>query len=194
VGNTIARLGTPRHVRGRGGFSLVEVMILAVLLLVAIGGLSGAVLSSLKLSRATEESSRADEGVRALAARMQNTDFSEIFWTYNGSTADDPDGPGTAPGNTFDVPGLAPRRDDPDGRVGRIVFPSVDLGGGLEGLAEDVVDPRLGIGEEGRDLNGNGAFHDVLTNDYLLLPVRLIVEWTGAGGNRVYELDLLLVQ
>lgn len=194
MGNTIVRSGTPGPRSGQGGFSLVEVMILALLLLVAIGGLAGAVLSSLKLARTTEESSLADDAVRSLAARMQNTTFADIFSTYNGSTADDPDGPGTAPGNAFDVLGLAPASNDPDGRVGRIVFPSVDLGGGLEGLGEDVVDARLGIDANGRDLNGNGATHDEVSGDYLLLPVRLIVEWSGAGGRRIYELDLLLRQ
>lgn len=194
MGKENACLGAISDHRREGGFSLVEVSILAVLLLVAIGGLSGAVLSSLRLSRTTEESAVADEAARALAARMQNTNFRDIFRTYNASTADDPGGAGTGVGAAFDVRGLAPRRNDPDGRVGRIVFPSFDLGGGLEGLGEDVVDARLGIDENGRDLNGNGATHDDAKDDYLLLPVRLIVEWVGAGGNRLYELDLVLVQ
>jgi len=159
-----------------------------------VGGLSGAVLSSLKLSRTTEEGALADEAVRALAARMQNTTFRDIFATYNGVGDDDPGAPDTAPGNAFDIAGLAPRSGDADGRVGRIVFPSIDAGPGLERLREDVIDSRLGMDAGGRDLNGDGDALDDVTDDYALLPVRLIVEWTGAGGNRTHELDLLLVQ
>lgn len=173
---------------------MVEVTIVAILLLVAVGGLSGAVLSSLRLSRATEESSIADDGARALAARMQLETFSEIFRRYNASTLDDV-GLGVVPGAAFDVPGLTPRSDDADGRVGRIVFPSVELVGGQLALREDVVDPRLGMPDgQPRDLNLNGEFDDDVTLDYVLLPVRLILEWTGAGGQRSYELDLVLVQ
>lgn len=194
VGKKKSRSGTGPACRDQGGFSLVEVTVLALLLLVAIGGLSGAVLSSLRLARTTEESALADEAARALAARMQSTTFANIFRSYNAYPNDDPGGPGTGAGAAFDVRGLTPRSDDADGRVGRIVFPSVDLGGGVEALREDVADARLGMTEEGRDLNGNGTTHDDVTADYQLLPVRVIVEWTGAGGNRVYELDLLLSQ
>jgi hypothetical protein len=182
----------------RGGFSLVEVAILAVLLLVAVGGLSGAVLSSLRLSRTTEESARSDEAARALAARMQTQAFSSLFGLYNAFPDDDPGGKGTAPGAAFDVAGLTPREGDPDGRVGRIVFPTVDLPGGAQALREDVVDARMGmptLGMPGRDLNGDGNY-DALdhANDYVLLPARLIVEWTGAGGDRSYELDVVLTR
>lgn len=176
----------------RGGFSLVEVAILAVLLLVAVGGLSGAVLSSLRLSRTTEESTRGDEAARALAARMQIQAFGDLFRLYNAYPDDDPAGKGTAPGAAFDVAGLTPRAGDPDGRVGRIVFPTVDLPGGAQALREDVVDARVGMP---RDLNGDDA-PDALdhANDYVLLPARLIVEWTGAGGDRSYELDVVLTR
>lgn len=189
--------------RHRDGFSLVEVAIVAVLLLVAVGGLSGAVLSSLRLARTTEESAVGDEAVRALAARMQTQAFAELFELYNAYPDDDPGGvAGTAPGAAFDVRGLAPQADDPDGRVGRIVFPTVDLPGGDQALREDVLDPRLGmpaldmvaLGMDGRDLNGD-ALVDALDHgdDYVVLPARLILEWTGAGGNRSYELDVVLV-
>lgn len=176
---------------GREAFSLIEVTILALLLLVAMGGLSGAVLSSLRLSRVTEESVLADEAARALGARMQVTAFDSIFKQYNANPADDLVLPGTAVGAAFDVRGLTARQDDADGRVGRIVFPAIDLPGGVQALREDVVDARLGM-LAGRDLNLDGDAIDDVTNTYQLLPARLIVEWTGAGGNRSYELDLVL--
>ena len=171
---------------GRGGFSLVEVTVLALLLLMAVGGLSGAVLSSLKLARTSEESALADEAARAQAANMQTMGFNQIFAAYNAA-------PGAVPGAAFDVRGLAPQNGDPDGRVGRIVFPVVELPGGVQTLREDVEEPRLGmVAPLFMDLNNDGDAQDDVTLDYTRLPVRLIVEWTGAGGDRTYELDLLL--
>jgi hypothetical protein len=168
------------------------VAVLAVLLLVAVGGLSGAVLSSLRLSRTTEESAKADEAVRALAAEMRLTSFEQIFFAYNTTVQDDVL-VGVAPGSAFDVPGLTPRNGDPDGRVGRIVFPSVELPDGSEVLREDFADARMGMAK-GMDLNLDGDLLDEFKTGYEFLPVRLVVEWTGAGGNRSYELDLLMVQ
>jgi len=193
VGKITARPSASGSTRQQQGFSLLEVAILAVLLLVAIGGLSGAVLSSVRLSRSSEESAKADEGARALAGRMQASTFANLFRLYDANPANDPGGNGTGPGTNFDVRGLTPRTDDADGHVGRIVFPVVDVGGGAQSLRENVDDARLGM-ENGRDLNGDDVIDAVdHSANYTLLPARLIVEWTGAGGDRSYELDLLLV-
>ncbi len=173
-----------------GGFSLVEVAVLAVLLLVAVGGLSSAVLSSLRLSESSEETARADQAAHLFAAELREAPFEEVFRRYNGSAADDPGVAGSAPGAAFDVRGLTPRRDDPDGRVGRLVFPvSLDAGGN-EVLDESVIDARLGM-PAGLDLDGDGVLGNASAT-YTLLPVRIVLEWTGAGGPRSYELALLL--
>ena len=178
-----------RRSNRRSGFSIVEVAILAVLLLVAVGGLSGAVLSSLRLSHSSEESARADQAAHLKAAELQRVVFGEIFERYNNSTLLDPL-VGVSPGGAFDVEGLTPRRDDADGRVGRIVFPVALDVSGAERLDENVSDVRLGM-PDGLDLNGDGVLGDA-SGDYQLLPVRLILEWSGVGGARIYELDLLL--
>ncbi len=173
----------------RAGFSMVEIALVTVFLLVAVGGLSSAVISALKLSRTTEETSIADDAARQVASDMQRTAFADVFRTYN--TDPDDDLPG-APGAAFDVRGLTPRQEDPDGRVGRVLFPSVPVGG-VEALREDVIDPRWAM-ENGRDLNGDDLI-DTLDHagDYLVLPARVVVEWTGAGGDRLVELDLCLL-
>jgi len=190
VGKRIQSRRTLGKGRGSAGFSLVEVAILAVFLLVAVGGLSSAVLSSLQLSRTTEESALADEAARGLAADMQSHTFRDIFKLYNADPNDDPVGI-VGPGAAFDVRGLTPRAGDADGRVGRIEFPAVPTGVGTGvALREDFDDRRMAMP---RDLNGNGADVDDASADYLVLPVRLIVEWTGAGGNRSLELDLALL-
>jgi len=171
---------------------MLEVALLTVFLLIAVGGLSGAVLSSLRVSRATEESARADAAIRALAADMQSTAFNVLYRQYNGDPSDDVPAPNAGPGNAFDVRGLTARPDDPDGRVGRIVFPTEPPGGGPgERLREDVEDARLGMP---RDLDGDGDDDDdVSAGTYLVLPVRLVVEWRGAGGTRTVSQDFLLV-
>jgi hypothetical protein len=174
------------------GFSLVEVAVLAVLLLVAIGGLSGAVLSSLRLSESSEQTARADQAAHLLAAELRAVPFEELFRRYNATPGDDPGLAGSAPGSAFDVLGLTPRSDDPDGRVGRLIFPvALDVGGN-EVLDENVVDERLGM-PAGLDLNGDGVLGDA-SADYTLLPGRVVLEWTGAGGARSYELALLLTR
>jgi len=176
----------------REGFSLVEVAVLAVLLLVAIGGLSSAVLSSLRLSESAEQTARADQAAHLFAAELRRVPFEEIFRRYNATPGDDPGLAGSAPGSAFDVLGLTPRSDDPDGRVGRLIFPVALDAGGNEVLDENVLDERLGM-PAGLDLNGDGLLGDASAN-YTLLPVRLVLEWTGAGGARSYELALLLTR
>ena len=178
--------------RARRGFTLVEIALLTVILLVAVGGLSGAVVSAIQLSRATEETAIADDAARAMAAQFALTPFEELFRTYNTDPGDDPNGPGSAPGQDFVVAGLTPRRDDLDGRVGRILMPAVDIAGGpAQSLQEDFVEPRWGMP---RDLSGDSSVDAVdHKEDYVALPVTVRLEWIGAGGPRSLQVDFLLV-
>jgi len=172
--------------RDTRGFSLLEVALLSIFLLVAIGGLSGAVLSSLRLSRATEESAHADAAVRALAADMQTGAFDALFRLYNGDPGDDPV-PGTGPGNAFDVRGLEPVRNDPDGRVGEVIFP----GDGVT-LREDWNDRLLGMPRD-LDLLEPDADPSVATA-YRILPLVVRVRWNGAAGVQQVQLTGTLAQ
>jgi hypothetical protein len=72
--------------------------------------------------------------------------------------------------------------------TGRIIFPeSIDTGE----LREDIEDEALGMP---RDLNGDGEIDAVNhAKDYLLLPVRIRVEWSGLTGDRSYELYTVLL-
>ena len=56
---------------------------------------------------------------------MKQTPFREIWRRYNSNPADDPGGPGTAPGNNFAVPLLRPLPGDADGLPGEIFFPEI---------------------------------------------------------------------
>jgi len=177
----------------RSGFSLLELSIAIVVLVIALGSLSGTVVSTTHLTRTNEQLALADEAARGMAATLQVTQFSSIFATYNGNPLDDPGGPGTAPGPNFDVRGLNLRNGDPDGMVGRIEFPTVLVGGGpVEQLREDVENAALGMP---RDLDGDGLdLLDHAPDDYIVLPVSILIEWVGAGGNAVLRLDLVLTE
>ena len=183
-------VGTGRTGKRCSGFSLVELAIAIVVLVVALGGLSGTVVSTARLARANEQRALADEALRRLAAELHVTPFGDIFAAYNTDPADDPDGPNTGPGGAFDVQGLRPLLDDPDGAVGAIVFPTMVEAGDLQ-LREDVALPELGMP---RDLNGDGVDALDHSDDYLVLPVSLEIEWLGSGGVSRSRMDLILVE
>jgi hypothetical protein len=92
-------------------------------------------------------------------------------------------------GAGFEVAGLDPRDGDADGLCGRIEFPTLDVGAGPE-LREDVGDPGLGMP---RDLDGDGVWPEAgPIADYVVLPVRVVVEWRGVSGDRQVRLETML--
>ena len=115
--------------------------------------------------------------------------FREVFACYNADPGDDLGLTIAARGPNFTVVGLDVQTGDPDGFCGRVLFPSV-APGGAEELREDFVDAGLNMP---RDLNGDGMV-DALDHgdDYVLLPVRVRVEWRGISGPRQIELETML--
>ena len=184
------RLGM-RGRSGHAGFSVLEVAIVIVVLLVALGSLSGTVVSSSHLARANENRALASDAARRMAAELSTTPFSDIFAAYNTDPSDDPAGVGTAPGSGFDVDGLTPTRDDADGMCGRIEFPDFDNGGGNFILDESIADAGFAMP---RDLNGDNDTFDTFDTGYRLLPVRVWVEWSGVSGNRSIRFETMLSQ
>jgi len=170
----------------RIGFTLIEVLVAVVVIVCALTAFTRSVVGTVQLGRANREAAIATEGARAVIESLYATDFEQVFAAYNATPADDPPG---APGASFDVPGLEPRDGDPDGRVGSIAFPTVDVGGAQQ-LREDVVEPELGMP---RDLNGDGAI-DALDHaaDYRVLPVEITVAWKGRAGDKQVTLRTLV--
>jgi type II secretory pathway pseudopilin PulG len=167
--------------RARAAFSIIEVMLVLTILTVGIGMFAGTLGSVMGLGPSLRESARATESARSAVESLRALPFDQVWATYNADPADDPGGAGTAPGAAFDIAGLSPVPGDPDGRVGRIVFP--ELGGELR---EDVADDGLGTP---RDLNLDGAVDGAdHAGDYRVLPVLVRVEWKGKGPAR--QLDL----
>jgi len=174
------------HLARRGGFSLVEVILVMAILTVSAAIYGQTIASSRRLEPIAIEKALASEAARTALERIRALPIDQVLALYDADPANDPGGAGTAPGATFAVEGLAPGAGG--AAVGRIEFPFVD-----GRLAEDLVDDMFGFP---RDINGDGEI-DALDHraDWVLLPVRVRVEWTphgGAGSTREFEIYTML--
>ena len=164
----------------RRGLTLIEVLIAVSVFAIAIGAVSTSLVNTSSLRSANRETTIASDAAESMLENVAAQDFEDVFVLFNRNPKDDPDGEGTAPGCYFDVDLIDARRDDPDGFVGEILFP----GDGLE-LREDANDPALGLP---RDLNGDSVIDGLdHSADYILLPVRVRLEWRGLTGNGSME-------
>ncbi len=173
----------------RSGLTLVEIAIGCVVLVTGVLSFAQAMISLEKAQQHTRDVGRATQAARQVLESIQAQAFAEAFRYYNGTPDDDPGGPGTAPGKNFDVPGLSPRANDPDGHVGEVIFPTPAGQPGV--LRENTVDEKLGMP---RDLNGDGLINNLAdySTTYIILPVRVRVQWTNAAGSGAVELRTLL--
>ena len=174
--------------RSRGGFTLVEVIVAATVLVIGCLGLSGAITSSARLMELNRERGLAHEAARAQLELLENTAFAEVFARFNATAADDP-AAGSSPGRNFAVAGLNSVRGDADGLPGEVIFPTVgNLG--LQ-LTEAYADARFRMPG---DLNGDGVTKaGAMTGAYTVLPVRVRVRWRGPTGNSTLDLDTVLM-
>jgi prepilin-type N-terminal cleavage/methylation domain-containing protein len=181
----------PVHVRppelasaSRGGFTLIELLVAATVFALVAGAICSSLIASTALNRTSRETILAMEAASNTLEALKGSPLEEVFARYNASSADDP-ASGASPGAAFAVAGLDVSADDADDFAGEIEFP----GKGGE-LREDDDDAELGLP---RDLNGDGAV-DTSDHaaDYRLLPVRVVVEWTGKTGARRLELVSVL--
>ncbi len=188
MGQKVRRTGSPR--RARGGFSLLELAVAVVLLILAIGGLSGVLVAATRLNQANRETALALSAARQAIEVLQAEPFAQVFARFNTDPGDDPGAPGSAPGKDFAVPGLTPWNGDPDGFVGEYLFPVVAGPGTSVELREDVDDPALGMP---RDLDGDGVVGATnLSGAYRLLPVRVRLRWRGVSGERELAVETFL--
>lgn len=187
-------LGSGSHVRAlprrvarraaRAGMTLIEVMVAVVVLTVCVSLLSNTIAATVAQGVANRERALAVEAAQNIAEDMRRADFGEIYALYNQDPSDDPHGEGTAPGAHFAVEGLTVRPGDQDGFVGRIIMPSV-----AAVLREDLEVPALGMP---RDLDGDHVIDKAdHSDDYIVLPVSIRIEWTGRIGQRQFELTTM---
>lgn len=171
----------PRPRLGRSGYTLIEVVIAMIVIVVAMLGAVGTVTQVANLGESNRESTLAYQAARAAVEVLHATNFDDVVATFNTDPNDDPDGNGTAPGRDFAVAGLNPLQADADGLSGRILLPLNAAGQ----LVENLNDPALGMP---RDLNGDGAIDGAdHRDDCILIPVRVQVSWTGQAGDRTVD-------
>jgi prepilin-type N-terminal cleavage/methylation domain-containing protein len=177
-------LGRLRRRSARAGFSMVEVMVSVVVLTVCVSLLSNTIAATVAHTASKRERSLAVEAAQNVLEDMHRAAFAEIYALYNHDPNDDPRGRGTGPGPHFDVPGLSSRFGDQDGLVGRVLLPTERAP-----LREDVELEPLGMP---RDLDGDHIVDDRdHTKDYIVLPVRVRIEWRGRQGERAFEMSTM---
>lgn len=174
--------------RGAAGMTLVELAVAMVVMFVAVGATIGSLSSFAGLEHSNRETVLATLAARRTLEDVQTESFVNIFELFNADPNDDPGGVGTAPGSNFAVQGLDPQAGDADGFTGNISFPTPV---GFPGILRENL--NLAEFDTPRDLNADGvpdaADH---SGDYVVLPIRVRVEWRGPTGNRLVELHALL--
>jgi len=175
----------------RRGLTLIEITITLAILIAAVLGFSQSLLDSMVTTRLNRQVSLATDGARRVISDLQGTGFEQVFAQFNSGANGNLLGSQPITAGGFVIDGLQPLPGDPDGMVGRILFPEVVPAGGPVQLREDVVDPRFGTP---RDLNGDGVAGDALdhSGDYRILPVVIEVDWNGASGPAHVEFKTVL--
>lgn len=175
--------------RSRRGFTLLELMIAIGVMAVGVLGFTQALVTALRAQMMARQQTIATEAARRQIEVLRVTDFEDIFRQYNALASDDTGGTGTGPGPNFAVPGLNARADDGDGLPGQVQFPVLASAPGM--LREDLDDARFGTP---LDLNLDGGVIDANdhSGDYDLLPVVVVVRWSGPAGNGQVQLETIL--
>ena len=149
--------------RPSDGFTLIEVMIGLVLLIVGMVGLVTLLVVSERSHSLSSELAVANNEIRGLAERIRSLPFDTIATTYT-----------TFP--TYTVPGLT------DGVATVTVFTDETMNAGDATM--------LGMP---RDLDGDGVAGSVnVAATYLLLPIKLEISWTAQNRRETQSLYLLI--
>ncbi len=162
------------------GFSLLEMImamsvfaVVATAMMVCFSHASISDVASAENVRARAAATRIMDSIRDYSS----TSFETTYAYFNDDPYDDPDGCYTAPGNSRVVEEL----NSANGTAfARIEFPEVN-----SQLREDADNPELGMP---RDLDADGVVGiNPVDGTYQLLPVRVVVSWSGVGGEREYS-------
>lgn len=181
---------------------MIEVMISMTVISIAVIGVMNSVTSSASLTEAERETSVAYRAAQRAIEQLQGAPFEDVWALYNASPNDDPPNDRTgAPGSDFDVPGLPHQAADPDRHAGHISFP-INIGAGPSiVLLEDLQQPDFDLSSD-RPTRMTGEYEDHANvsdvagidpaRGYLLLPVRVEIEWAGVTGDRSIAVETIL--
>lgn len=179
---------SPSGPRARRGFALAEVAVSLAIFAVSASILAQTYRAGHALRVQAHEEGLATTAAQNVLERMRGARFGELVARFDPDPFNDPLGPGTAHGATFDVPGLQPSEDDDDGAVGEVVLPVVDMGDAIAAdfqVREDSGPAELGLP---RDLNGDAVVDDGdHSDDAILVPALVRVRWQSNRGPRELE-------
>jgi hypothetical protein len=171
--------------RRDSGFTAVEVIVTGAVLAVGACALVAALVNAMTLASVNRETAVATQAAREIVERLHGIQPCLVFRSFNKNPDDDPDGPYTAPGPDFRFDSGTTARTY-GALTAEIIFPADELGL----LRESVSSPEFGMP---RDLNGDGTIDgNDHSGDYVILPVRVRISWSGVSGRRSVETSTLL--
>lgn len=167
-------------------------MVAVTVLAMSSMGFVAVTISTHRLERENESFANAVELSREVMEQMQAVTFSEVLARFNDDKTDDPEGNGTSVGSTWTrVDGT---RGNVEGRIAdsdstavtcTVSFPLL-----AKKLREDLDLPEYGLP---MDLNGDGEIDSAdHSGDYVLLPISLNLQYSGATGTRTLNLTTVL--
>lgn len=169
----------------RAGFTILEVLFASTFLVVASAGI---VMASATISRSHElqhQHELAEETCRRAIEQVQyvaDVSFPNLYFYFDDDPSNDPEGPGTAPGNTMNdlvVLGLTVADNSPTGQLVEIVLHT----------DETEVNATLGLP---RDLNGDGDADDAdVSASYRIMPVTVRIYWDYGGQTQTNQMETL---
>lgn len=210
-----------RRLRSSPGTTLIELIVVMAVLIVAVSIFSRMIIATAQLRDVNRETAAAAEAARVILERMRNEDFLDVWTLYNADPTDDPVGgaPGNR-FTVAGLEPLAETTDGTVGEIilpavwvtsasgggggstsfgGSMLVDETELVGGTGSsgatetgwmLREDYVDANLGMP---RDLNGDSIIDNKdHSEDYILLPVQIRVEWQGTSGRRWLDVYSML--
>lgn len=179
--------------KSRRGMTLIEIAFALPIVLVAFSMMLQTLTAGAGLREVGRESWIASGAAQDVLERMRNEDYRDVFRLYNADPFDDPLGPGTAPGNLFEVPALTAANPEQAGMVGEVEFAAWNTGSEVVPVwevREDIPDARLGTP---RDLNADSLIDDANhAEDFSILPVIVTLRWRGRLGPREFRLHTVL--
>ncbi len=169
--------GHLRRATRTAGLTLVETTL--ALMLLATGALTvlGTMVYSLQLDATNRETMAAAQAARRVLEQVRAESIFDVPALYDGDATNDPNGTGSAPGNTFSIT-LLERTVGGMSVDGQVVLPF-----DTDGVIRESADiPELGFP---RDLNGDGVIDtDDRSADMQALPIIVRVRWDCINGDR----------
>ena len=173
-----------KHASGQAGFTVLEMALATVTLMVGIMSISAATLRMHQLSRQNREKAQAYNAVHGIAERINSASaiaaMEPSTWVQ---TVLDAYGPGGTIGDSFDVLGLTA----PEG---------ADTVGTIEIITDETItDEELGtIMGMPRDLNGDGDALDTdVSGDANMLPIVITARWRNKGVDSFFKHPLYVM-